>query len=83
MAKRDPCHLLPHLHLHLQIACSGTTQLGAVVNPTRFSKEKVYEVVLKFRQLDLLDKAYDRCGEICADFYLGTFLMTPERRRAV
>ena len=36
---------------------------------------------------DLLDKAYDRCGEVCAEyaktFYLGTLLMTPERRRAV
>ncbi|KAM0959193.1 hypothetical protein ACFX13_025037 [Malus domestica] len=36
---------------------------------------------------DLLNKAYDRCGEVCAEyaktFYLGTLLMTPERRRAV
>lgn len=36
---------------------------------------------------NLLDKAYDRCGEVCAEyaktFYLGTLLMTPERRRAV
>ncbi|XP_021824863.1 phytoene synthase 2, chloroplastic-like [Prunus avium] len=36
---------------------------------------------------DLLNQAYDRCGEVCAEyaktFYLGTLLMTPERRRAV
>ncbi|CAN6481457.1 unnamed protein product [Victoria cruziana] len=35
----------------------------------------------------LLDEAYERCGEICAEyaktFYLGTLLMTPERRRAI
>ncbi|GJN35569.1 hypothetical protein PR202_gb24358 [Eleusine coracana subsp. coracana] len=35
----------------------------------------------------LLDDAYDRCGEVCAEyaktFYLGTQLMTPERRKAV
>nr|XP_018634104.1 phytoene synthase 1, chloroplastic-like [Nicotiana tomentosiformis] len=37
--------------------------------------------------LDLLSEAYDRCGEVCAQyaktFYLGTKLMTPERRRAI
>ncbi|XP_031501009.1 phytoene synthase 2, chloroplastic-like [Nymphaea colorata] len=37
--------------------------------------------------LPLLDEAYDRCGEVCAEyaktFYLGTLLMTPERQRAV
>lgn len=37
--------------------------------------------------LDLLNSAYNRCGEVCAEyaktFYLGTMLMTPERRRAV
>lgn len=36
---------------------------------------------------NLLDEAYDRCGQVCAEyaktFYLGTLLMTPERRRAV
>lgn len=35
----------------------------------------------------LLSEAYDRCGEICAEyaktFYLGTLLMTPNRRKAV
>lgn len=37
--------------------------------------------------LSLLNEAYDRCGEICAEyaktFYLGTLLMTPERRKAI
>nr|ADZ24219.1 phytoene synthase 1 [Nicotiana tabacum] len=37
--------------------------------------------------LGLLSEAYDRCGEVCAEyaktFYLGTKLMTPERRRAI
>ncbi|KAI4307714.1 hypothetical protein L6164_030871 [Bauhinia variegata] len=37
--------------------------------------------------LGLLNEAYDRCGEVCAEyaktFYLGTLLMTPERRRAI
>ncbi|KAG6785954.1 hypothetical protein NC652_005610 [Populus alba x Populus x berolinensis] len=36
---------------------------------------------------DLLNGAYNRCGEVCSEyaktFYLGTLLMTPERRRAV
>ncbi|KAF8043517.1 hypothetical protein BT93_A1745 [Corymbia citriodora subsp. variegata] len=36
---------------------------------------------------DLLNEAYERCGEVCAEyaktFYLGTLLMTPMRRRAV
>ncbi|KAL2504443.1 Phytoene synthase [Abeliophyllum distichum] len=37
--------------------------------------------------LSLLNEAYDRCGEVCAEyaktFYLGTLLMTPERQRAI
>ncbi|CAH8320172.1 unnamed protein product [Eruca vesicaria subsp. sativa] len=37
--------------------------------------------------LSLLGDAYDRCGEVCAEyaktFYLGTLLMTPERRKAI
>ncbi|KAJ3692915.1 hypothetical protein LUZ60_012010 [Juncus effusus] len=35
----------------------------------------------------VLKEAYDRCGEVCEEyaktFYLGTLLMTPERRRAI
>ncbi|XP_059283836.1 phytoene synthase 2, chloroplastic-like [Lycium ferocissimum] len=37
--------------------------------------------------LSLLSEAYDRCSEVCAEyaktFYLGTMLMTPERRKAI
>ncbi|XP_073038479.1 phytoene synthase 2, chloroplastic-like [Primulina eburnea] len=37
--------------------------------------------------LSVLSEAYDRCGEVCAEyaktFYLGTMLMTPERRKAI
>lgn len=37
--------------------------------------------------MDLLKEAYCRCGEVCAEyaktFYLGTLLMTPERRKAI
>nr|QNT09927.1 phytoene synthase 1 [Solanum pennellii] len=37
--------------------------------------------------LGSLSEAYDRCGEVCAEyaktFNLGTMLMTPERRRAI
>ncbi|KAI4308133.1 hypothetical protein L6164_031237 [Bauhinia variegata] len=40
-----------------------------------------------FTNGDVLNAAYDRCGEVCAEyaktFYLGTQLMTPERRRAI
>eukprot|EP00271_Cylindrocystis_brebissonii_P006956 TRINITY_DN19941_c0_g1_i1.p1 TRINITY_DN19941_c0_g1~~TRINITY_DN19941_c0_g1_i1.p1 ORF type:complete len:459 (-),score=55.54 TRINITY_DN19941_c0_g1_i1:1151-2527(-) len=36
---------------------------------------------------EVIDDAYTRCGEVCAEyaktFYLGTQLMTPERRRAI
>ncbi|KAL2469623.1 Phytoene synthase [Abeliophyllum distichum] len=44
------------------------------------------EIVLP-GSLGLLSEAYGRCGEVCAEyantFYLGTMLMTPERRRAI
>ncbi|KAL3845060.1 hypothetical protein ACJIZ3_002463 [Penstemon smallii] len=37
--------------------------------------------------VSLLSEAYERCREVCAEyaktFYLGTLLMTPERRRAI
>ncbi|KAJ4781084.1 Phytoene synthase [Rhynchospora pubera] len=36
---------------------------------------------------DLLSDAFERCGEVCEEyaktFYLGTLLMTPERRKAI
>ncbi|KAJ4828806.1 hypothetical protein Tsubulata_010822 [Turnera subulata] len=44
------------------------------------------EIVLP-GSLGLLSEAYERCREVCAEyaktFYLGTMLMTPERRRAI
>ncbi|KAL4335587.1 hypothetical protein GQ457_07G003480 [Hibiscus cannabinus] len=49
--------------------------------------DKTSEKADGFTDWDLLNEAYDRCGEVCAEyaktFYLGTLLMTPERRRAV
>ncbi|XP_057842370.1 phytoene synthase 2, chloroplastic [Cryptomeria japonica] len=37
--------------------------------------------------LQILNEAYERCREVCAEyaktFYLGTLLMTPERQRAI
>ncbi|CAJ1971308.1 unnamed protein product [Sphenostylis stenocarpa] len=45
------------------------------------------EVEAYFTNGDLLNAAYDRCGEVCAEyaktFYLGTQLMTSERRKAI
>ncbi|KAG5622969.1 hypothetical protein H5410_008187 [Solanum commersonii] len=45
------------------------------------------DVVVVPGNLGLLSEAYDRCGEVCAEyaktFYLGTMLMTPDRRRAI
>lgn len=38
-------------------------------------------------RLQILDEAYERCREVCAEyaktFYLGTLLMTPERQKAI
>ncbi|CAL4890784.1 unnamed protein product [Urochloa decumbens] len=52
--------------------------------PRRWAEEKEEEGL---RGWGLLGDAYDRCGEVCAEyaktFYLGTQLMTPERRKAV
>ncbi|CAN8300252.1 unnamed protein product [Cochlearia groenlandica] len=48
--------------------------------------KKPQDIVLP-GSLSLLSEAYDRCGEVCAEyaktFYLGTLLMTPERRKAI
>ncbi|KAF5177906.1 Phytoene synthase protein [Thalictrum thalictroides] len=93
---------------------SGISVLSSdIVNSSRSSEERVYEVILKQaalvgdkklmkrRSVDLskhskadamtnptlLNEAYDRCGDVCAEyaktFYLGTLLMSPERQRAV
>lgn len=90
--------------------CSGISFASfssAVVEPTRSSEERVYEVVLKqaalvkeqrkdikkrglnlddkpiegdFTNGELLSSAYDRCGDVCAEyaktFYLGTTFLS-------
>ncbi|KAK4758884.1 hypothetical protein SAY87_020185 [Trapa incisa] len=60
---------------------------AALVREQRKERNKAAEMMDGFSNLDLLNEAYDRCGEVCAEyaktFYLGTLLMTPERRRAV
>ncbi|XP_031495375.1 phytoene synthase 2, chloroplastic-like [Nymphaea colorata] len=79
-----------------KMALSSEKRIADVVlRQASLVKEKVRpERVTESRQerivdgnLDLLDEAYERCGEICAEyaktFYLGTLLMTPERRRAI
>ncbi|KAG5222733.1 phytoene synthase [Salix suchowensis] len=89
--------------LKFSTGVSAAASLSSLVaNPPGSSEKKVYEVVLKQAALvkeqkkeKILDYdswgsakwAYNRCGEVCAEyaktFYLGTLLMTPERRRAV
>nr|ALQ56966.1 phytoene synthase [Crocus ancyrensis] len=73
-----------------------------VTNNPRTSEDIVYEVIVKQATLvreqrtrasvvpkdrNLLNEAYGRCEEVCAEyaktFYLGTLLMTPERQRAI
>ncbi|KAL6140404.1 hypothetical protein ACLB2K_058704 [Fragaria x ananassa] len=66
---------------------------AALVREQRRPKEKALDFDQRIEgsdgmtNWDLLNEAYDRCGEVCAEyaktFYLGTLLMTPERRRAV
>ncbi|KAK7300197.1 hypothetical protein RJT34_11034 [Clitoria ternatea] len=52
---------------------------------TALDFDKTYET--DFNNVELLNAAYDRCGEVCAEyaktFYLGTQLMTAERRKAI
>ncbi|XP_008806682.2 phytoene synthase 2, chloroplastic-like isoform X2 [Phoenix dactylifera] len=59
---------------------------AALVGVTRRKKAAAMEVSAPMGW-NLLNEAYDRCGKVCAEyaktFYLGTLLMTPERRRAV
>ncbi|KAG2333768.1 hypothetical protein Bca4012_016617 [Brassica carinata] len=64
---------------------------AALVNKQLRSTSPVLDDVKKPQvrpgSLSLLGEAYDRCGEVCAEyaktFYLGTLLMTPERRKAI
>ncbi|KAL8166693.1 hypothetical protein V2J09_008192 [Rumex salicifolius] len=62
---------------------------AALVNRQLRSKNDLYvkpEIVPPGTSTLMID-AYDRCGQVCAEyaktFYLGTLLMTPERRRAI
>nr|AGT16512.1 phytoene synthase [Saccharum hybrid cultivar R570] len=64
-----------------------------VIKQAALLKRQLRKPVLDVRLQDLemprngLKEAYDRCGEICEEyaktFYLGTMLMTEERRRAI
>ncbi|XP_066378739.1 phytoene synthase 1, chloroplastic-like [Miscanthus floridulus] len=64
-----------------------------VLKQSALLKRQLRKPVLDVRPQDLemprngLKEAYDRCGEICEEyaktFYLGTMLMTEERRRAI
>ncbi|KAL3527384.1 hypothetical protein ACH5RR_012040 [Cinchona calisaya] len=62
---------------------------AALVNKQLRSRENLEvkpDIVLP-GNLSMLIEAYNRCGEVCAEyaktFYLGTMLMTPERQRAI
>ncbi|KAG4953033.1 hypothetical protein AAZX31_14G030300 [Glycine max] len=54
---------------------------------TKIALDLDKDVEADFNNVDLLNAAYDRCGEVCAEyaktFYLGTQLMTAERRKAI
>ncbi|KAG6489208.1 hypothetical protein ZIOFF_050469 [Zingiber officinale] len=60
---------------------------AALVGEARRRTPAAVEVPIAPLRGDLLDEAYERCGEVCAEyaktFYLGTLLMTPERRKAI
>ncbi|KAK1284820.1 hypothetical protein QJS10_CPB21g01169 [Acorus calamus] len=61
---------------------------AALVRERRIGSSRVVEdLVVVPGNRNLLNEAYDRCREVCAEyaktFYLGTLLMTPERQRAV
>ncbi|XP_071703743.1 phytoene synthase 2, chloroplastic-like [Rutidosis leptorrhynchoides] len=72
-----------------QLVYDVVLKQAALVKEQVRSKEDMEvkpEIVLP-GTLSLLNEAYDRCGEVCAEyaktFYLGTLLMTPERRKAI
>lgn len=58
-----------------------------MVNKRASLRELISPELIPSRSPELLDEAYARCGEVCEEyaktFYLGTMLMTPERRRAI
>ncbi|KAL8211235.1 hypothetical protein R6Q57_005672 [Mikania cordata] len=72
-----------------QLVYDVVLKQAALVKEQMRAKEEVEvkpDIVLP-GTLGLLSEAYDRCGEVCAEyaktFYLGTLLMTPERRKAI
>ncbi|MCO5590841.1 hypothetical protein L7F22_044816 [Adiantum nelumboides] len=65
---------------------------AAVVNrriqeKQRLKKDIKLESMASSGPIGVLNEAYLRCGEVCEEyaktFYLGTLLMTPERRKAI
>ncbi|KAL8229273.1 hypothetical protein R6Q57_014173 [Mikania cordata] len=74
-----------------QLVYDVVLKQAALVKEQMRSREDDVEVVkpdiVLPGTLGLLSEAYDRCGEVCAEyaktFYLGTLLMTPERRKAI
>nr|XP_043631168.1 phytoene synthase 2, chloroplastic [Erigeron canadensis] len=73
-----------------QLVYDVVLKQAALVKEQMRAKEEDMEVkpdIVLPGTLGLLSEAYDRCGEVCAEyaktFYLGTLLMTPERRKAI
>lgn len=73
-----------------QLVYDVVLKQAALVKEQMRSREEDMEVkpdIVLPGTLGLLNEAYDRCGEVCAEyaktFYLGTLLMTPERRKAI
>ncbi|EES16416.1 phytoene synthase 2, chloroplastic [Sorghum bicolor] len=66
---------------------AALVKTAAPQRTTRWAEEEKKEEEEGVVGWGLLGDAYDRCGEVCAEyaktFYLGTQLMTPERRKAV
>lgn len=62
-------------------------QVAIVERGVSSSLEDVCPDLTPVSTLEMLEDAYVRCGEVCAEyaktFYLGTKLMTPERQRAI
>ncbi|XP_074576573.1 phytoene synthase 2, chloroplastic-like [Curcuma longa] len=70
-----------------QLVYGVVLRQAALVGEARRRTPPAIEVPTAPLRGDLLDEAYERCGEVCAEyaktFYLGTLLMTPERRKAI
>ncbi|KAF8047337.1 hypothetical protein N665_3087s0004, partial [Sinapis alba] len=71
----------------LRQAALVNQQLIRSTSPVLDDVKKPQDIIVRPGSLSLLGEAYDRCGEVCAEyaktFYLGTLLMTPERRKAI